>query len=168
MKTLFAFVLLFDVIALSGASQVFIMKPIKTTGVRFAQTLATDNQTFPEPLDFGARKHFGLWGSDPALLRRGWVLPLGSSSSFTGPRSLTPKPRVFVLVVAVTKVTTLSTLFSLKEEQDHEREKKRLLASLSSLFLFGETASTDFRRGTGFQHPSFQQPDMRPVSLTGH
>jgi hypothetical protein len=49
MKTLFVFVLLFDVIALSGASQVFIMKPIKTTGVRFAQTLATDNQTFPEP-----------------------------------------------------------------------------------------------------------------------
>jgi hypothetical protein len=60
MKTLFALVLLFDVIALSGASQVFIMKPIKTTEVRLAQSLVTDNQTFPAPFDFGPRSHFGL------------------------------------------------------------------------------------------------------------
>jgi hypothetical protein len=60
MKTLFALVLLFDVIALSGASQVFIMKPITSTGVRLAQSFAVDNHTLPDPLDFGARKHFGL------------------------------------------------------------------------------------------------------------
>jgi hypothetical protein len=37
----------------------------------------------------------------------------------------------------VTKVTIPSTIFSLKEEQDHEGEKKKLpRASLSSLFLF--------------------------------
>ena len=60
MKTLFVLVLLFDVIALSGASQVFIMKPIKTTEVRLAQSFATDNQTFPALFDFGPRSHFGL------------------------------------------------------------------------------------------------------------
>ena len=60
MKTLLALVLLFDVIALSGAPQVFIMKPIKTTQVRLAQSFASDNQTFPEPFDFGPRSHFGL------------------------------------------------------------------------------------------------------------
>jgi hypothetical protein len=60
MKTLFALVLLFDVIALSGASQIFIMKPIASTGVRLAQSFVSDNQTLPDPLDFGARKHFGL------------------------------------------------------------------------------------------------------------
>ena len=60
MKTLFALVLLFDVVALSGASQIFIMKPIKTTEVRLAQSFAADNQTFPELTDFGSRKHFGL------------------------------------------------------------------------------------------------------------
>ena len=60
MKTLFALVLFLDLIALSGAPQVFIMKPIKSTGVQLAQSLASDNQTFPEPgFDFGARKHFG-------------------------------------------------------------------------------------------------------------
>jgi hypothetical protein len=59
MKTLFALVLLFDVIALSGgAPQVFVMKPIKTTGVHLAQSFAADNQTFPDPFDFGP--HFGL------------------------------------------------------------------------------------------------------------
>jgi hypothetical protein len=60
MKTLFALVLLFDVIALSGASQIFIMKPITSTGIRFAQSFPSDNQTLPDPLDFGFRKHFGL------------------------------------------------------------------------------------------------------------
>jgi hypothetical protein len=60
MKTLFALVLLFDVIALSGTSQIFIMKPIKSTGVRLAQSFPSDNQTFPELIDFGARDHFGL------------------------------------------------------------------------------------------------------------
>jgi hypothetical protein len=60
-KTLFALVLLFDVIALSGAPQVFVVKPIKSTGVHLAQSFAPDNQTFPEPgFDFGARNHFGL------------------------------------------------------------------------------------------------------------
>jgi hypothetical protein len=60
MKTLFALVLLFDVVALSGASQIFIVKPIETTEVRLAQSFVSENQTFPAPLDFGARKHFGL------------------------------------------------------------------------------------------------------------
>jgi hypothetical protein len=61
MKTLFALVLFLDLIALSGAPQVFIVKPIKGTGVQLAQSFASDNQTFPEPaFDFGARKHFGL------------------------------------------------------------------------------------------------------------
>ena len=61
MKTLFVFVLLFDVIALSGASQVFIMTPIKSTGVQLAQSFVSDNQTFPEPgFNSGARKDFGL------------------------------------------------------------------------------------------------------------
>jgi hypothetical protein len=60
MKTLFALVLLFDVIALSGAPQIFIVKPIKSTGVHLAQSFASDNQTFPEPFDFGPRSHFGL------------------------------------------------------------------------------------------------------------
>jgi hypothetical protein len=60
MKTLFALVLLFDVVALSGASQVFILKPIKATEVRLAQSFASDNQTFPDPIDFGQRRHFGL------------------------------------------------------------------------------------------------------------
>jgi hypothetical protein len=43
---------------------------------------------------------------------------------------------VFVLVVEVTKVRILSTLFSPKEEQDHKREKEAAPASLSSLFSF--------------------------------
>jgi hypothetical protein len=60
MKTLFALALLFDLIALSGASQIFIMKPIDRTGVHLAQSFALDNQTLPDPFDFGARKHFGL------------------------------------------------------------------------------------------------------------
>ena len=60
MRTLFALVLLFDMIALSGASQIFIMKPIKTTEVRLAQSFVSDNQTFPDPFDFGPRNHFGL------------------------------------------------------------------------------------------------------------
>ena len=60
MKTLFALVLLFDLIALSGASQVFIPNPIKATEVRLAQSFASDNQTFPDPFDFGQRRHFGL------------------------------------------------------------------------------------------------------------
>ncbi len=55
MKTLFALVLLFDVVALSGAPQVFIVKPIGSTGVHLAQSFAPDNQTFPDPLDFGPR-----------------------------------------------------------------------------------------------------------------
>jgi hypothetical protein len=55
MKTLFVFVVLFDVIALSGASQVFIMKPIKSTGVQLAPSFVSDNQTFPDTLDFGPR-----------------------------------------------------------------------------------------------------------------
>jgi hypothetical protein len=57
-KTLFAAVLLFDMIALSGAS-LFVMKPISSTKVHFAQSFASDNQTFPDPFDFGTRKRFG-------------------------------------------------------------------------------------------------------------
>jgi hypothetical protein len=60
MKTLFALVLLFDLVALSGAPQTFILKSIKTTEVRLAQSSVSDNQTFPDPFDFGQRKHFGL------------------------------------------------------------------------------------------------------------
>ena len=60
MKTLLAVVLLFDVVALAGAPQVFVMKPIKSSAVQLAQSFASDNQTFPEPFDFGARDHFGL------------------------------------------------------------------------------------------------------------
>jgi hypothetical protein len=60
MKTLFALVLLFDVAALSGTPQVFVLTPIKSTGVQVAQSIAPDNQTFPDPYDFGARKHFAL------------------------------------------------------------------------------------------------------------
>jgi hypothetical protein len=60
MKTLFALVLLFDLTALSGAPQVFILKPIKSTEARLAQSFAPDNQTLPDPFDFGARNHFGL------------------------------------------------------------------------------------------------------------
>jgi hypothetical protein len=59
MKTLFALVLLFDVAALSGTPQGFVLKP-KGTGVQVAQSIAPDNQTFPDPYDFGARKHFAL------------------------------------------------------------------------------------------------------------
>jgi hypothetical protein len=61
MKTLFALVLLFDLVALSGAPQIFIMKPIKSTGVHLAQSFASGNQTVSEPgFDFGAQNHFGL------------------------------------------------------------------------------------------------------------
>jgi hypothetical protein len=60
MKTLFALVLLFDLIALSGASQVFILNPIKAAEVRLAQSFASDNRTFPNPFDFGQQRHFGL------------------------------------------------------------------------------------------------------------
>jgi hypothetical protein len=60
MKTLFTLVLFLDLIALSGAPQVFIMKPIKGAGVQLAQSFGADNQTLPDPLDFGARKHYGL------------------------------------------------------------------------------------------------------------
>jgi hypothetical protein len=49
-----------EIIALSGAPQVFVLKPIKGTGVQLAQAFAPDNQTLPDPFDFGARNHFGL------------------------------------------------------------------------------------------------------------
>ena len=56
MKTLLALALLFDFIALSGAPQVFIMKPIKSAGVQLAESFAPDNQTFPDSgFDFGPR-----------------------------------------------------------------------------------------------------------------
>jgi hypothetical protein len=60
MKRLFALVLLFDVIALSGAPQIFVMKAVKTTEVRLAQSFVSDNQTFPDLIDFGSRRRFGL------------------------------------------------------------------------------------------------------------
>jgi hypothetical protein len=59
-KTLFVLVLFFNVIALSGAAQTFILKPIKTAEARLAQAFASDNETFPAPFDFGPRSHFGL------------------------------------------------------------------------------------------------------------
>jgi hypothetical protein len=59
-KTLFALVLLFDVIALSGAAQVFVMKPVKSARPQLAQAFTSDNQTFPEPDGSGAMHHFGL------------------------------------------------------------------------------------------------------------
>jgi hypothetical protein len=60
MKTLFALVLLFDMIALSGAPQVFVVKPIRGTGFQVAQSFAADNQIFPELFDHGARVRSGL------------------------------------------------------------------------------------------------------------
>jgi hypothetical protein len=60
MKTLFALVLLFDLIALSGAPQVFIVKPIKSSAFQVAQSFAADNQAFPELFDYGARARSGL------------------------------------------------------------------------------------------------------------
>jgi hypothetical protein len=60
MKTLFALILLFDMIALSGAPQTFILRPVKAIEVRLAQSFASDNQTFPDPFNFGQRRHFGL------------------------------------------------------------------------------------------------------------
>jgi hypothetical protein len=52
-KTLFAVVLLFDMIALSGAS-LSIMRPISSAKVHFAQSFALDK--YPDSLDFGTRK----------------------------------------------------------------------------------------------------------------
>jgi hypothetical protein len=62
---------------------------------------------------------------------------------------------VFVLVVAVTKVMILSTLFSLKEEQDHEEEGA---ARVTFVTLFFETqlrtANTEnLKRGRVFSIP---------------
>jgi hypothetical protein len=59
-KTLLALVLLFDFIALAGAPQVFVVKPVKSAGVQLAQSFASENQTLPDPFDFGPRGHFGL------------------------------------------------------------------------------------------------------------
>jgi hypothetical protein len=60
MKTLFALVLFLDLIALSGAPQVFVVKPIKGAGVQLDQSFVSDNQMLPDPFDFGQRRHFGL------------------------------------------------------------------------------------------------------------
>jgi hypothetical protein len=63
---------------------------------------------------------------------------------------------VFVLVVAVTKVMILSALFSLKEEQDHEREKEAV-ARVTFVTPQPETANTENpKKGRLFRHPSFQ------------
>jgi hypothetical protein len=77
-----------------------------------------------------------------------------------------PLPRVFVLVVAVTKVTILSTLFSLKEEQDQyqrEREVAGRVTFVTFFFLKLNLSFQDHQRRepqerAAFQHPSFQHP----------
>jgi hypothetical protein len=66
---------------------------------------------------------------------------------------------VFVLVVEVTKVMILSILFSLKEEQDHEREKEaaaRVTFVTSVLKLNLEPPTPRTPRGLAFQHPAFR------------
>ena len=69
MKALFAFVLLLDLVvlsgtydlgALSGASHALVAKPIGNGGATRVHSLVAANQTFPEPLEFGPRNHFGL------------------------------------------------------------------------------------------------------------
>jgi hypothetical protein len=82
----FTLVLLFDLVALSGPSQIFILKPIKTAEVRFTESFASDNQTLPDPLDFGARKQFGLWGwqesrAGSSLVRQDWALGISFDHS---------------------------------------------------------------------------------------
>ena len=69
MKALFALVLLFDLVvlsgtfdlgALSGASQALVAKPIGNDRTTRIHSLVAANETFPEPLDFAPRNHFGL------------------------------------------------------------------------------------------------------------
>jgi hypothetical protein len=73
-----------------------------------------------------------------------------------------PKPRAVVLVVAVTKVTILSTLFSLKEEQDYEREKEAGAAiTFVTIFSMG-LAATGKAESAGFPHPS-SKAASRPI-----
>jgi hypothetical protein len=59
MKALFALVLLLDLIVLSGTS-VFLAKPIGGDGTARVHSLVVANDTFPEPLSFQPRNHFGL------------------------------------------------------------------------------------------------------------
>jgi hypothetical protein len=69
MKALFALVLLFDLIVLSGAfdldvlsgaPQALVAKPISNDRTISVHSLVAANQTFPEPTDFRPRNHFGL------------------------------------------------------------------------------------------------------------
>jgi hypothetical protein len=68
MKAFFALVLLFDLVVLSGSfdpgafsgTSVVVAKPINNDGTARVHTLVAANETFPEPLDFGPRNHFGL------------------------------------------------------------------------------------------------------------
>jgi hypothetical protein len=74
-----------------------------------------------------------------------------------------------VLVVAVTKVTIISTLFSLKEEQDHMRERGCRSRHFRHSFPF-ETqpgiANTESLKRGRFSPPPFQQPDMSSRQAT--
>ena len=69
MKALFALVLLFDLVVLSGtfdlgalfgASHVLVAKPIGNDRTTHIHSLVAANETFPMPLDFSPRNHFGL------------------------------------------------------------------------------------------------------------
>jgi hypothetical protein len=69
MKALFALVLLFDLVVLSGtfdlgafsgASQALVAKPVGNDRTSHVHSLVAANETFPEQLDFAPRNHFGL------------------------------------------------------------------------------------------------------------
>ena len=68
MKALFALVLLFDLVALSGTFDLgalsgtshVVAKPVSNDRTSRVHTLVAANQTLPAPLDFGPRNHFGL------------------------------------------------------------------------------------------------------------
>jgi hypothetical protein len=69
MKALFALVVLFDLVVLSGtfdlgilsgASQALVAKPISNVGTTRVHSLVAANETFSESLDFAPRNHFGL------------------------------------------------------------------------------------------------------------
>jgi hypothetical protein len=69
---------------------------------------------------------------------------------------------VFVLVVAVTKVMILSTLFSLKEEQDHMRERVAAGVTFVTLFFLKLNPRPPTARASAegrVSAPSFQQPE---------
>jgi hypothetical protein len=69
MKALFALVLLFDLVVLSGtfdlgalfgASHALVAKPIGNDRTTHVHSLVAANDILSEPLDFSRRNHFGL------------------------------------------------------------------------------------------------------------